>query len=77
MYGEDLSKEVDSFPTLLTSRPLKGSTLVNITHTQDEGIDGGVADGRGLTLADTIAPHWFIPPEGNSTLKCHNFILIV
>ena len=74
MYGEDLPKDMDSFPTLLTSRPLKGSTLVNIT--QDEGIDGGVSDGRGLTLADTIAPHWFIPPEGNSRLKCndhHNF----
>ena len=62
VYGEDLPKEVDSFSTLLTSRPVKGSTLVNVT--QDEGIDGGVADGRGLTLADTIAPHWFIPPEG-------------
>ena len=62
---------MDSFPTLLTSRPLKGSTLVNIT--QDEGIDGGVADGCGLTLADTIAPHWFIPPEGKSRLKCCTF----
>lgn len=54
---------MESSPTLLTCRPLKRSTLVDIT--QDEGIDGGVADGRGLTLADTIAPHWFIPPEGN------------
>ena len=68
MYGEDLPKEVDSFPTLLTSRPLKGSTLVNIT--QDEGISGGVTGERGLTLADTIAPHWFIPPEGNARLQC-------
>ena len=64
VYGEDLPKEVDSFPTLLTSRPLKGSRLINIS--QDEGIDGGVFDGRGPTLADTIAPHWFTPPEGNT-----------
>ena len=64
MYGEDLPKEVDSYPTLLTSRSLKGARLVNIT--QDEGIDGGVVDGCGLTLADTIAPHWFTPPEGNA-----------
>lgn len=71
VYGEDLPKEMDSFPTLLTSRPLKGSTLVNVM--QDEGIDGGVADGRGLTLADSIAPHWFTPPEGDARLEYSNY----
>lgn len=62
MYGEELPKEVDPLPTLLTAHPLKGSRLINVT--QDEGIGGGMAEGRSLTLADTIAPHWFIPPEG-------------
>lgn len=62
MYGEELPKEVDPLPTLLTAYPMRGSRLISIT--QDEGIDGDVAEGCGLTLADTIAPHWFIPPEG-------------
>ena len=68
MYGEELPKEVDPLPTLLTAYPMRGSRLISIA--QDEGIEGCVAEGWGLTLADTIAPHWFIPPEG--TVKINN-----
>ena len=66
MYGEEVPREVDPLPTLLTAYPVRGLKLVSIA--QDEGIDGGVAEGRDLTLADTIAPHWFIPPEGGEKL---------
>lgn len=62
MYGEEVPKEVDPLPSLLSANPIQGSMLINIAP--DEGIDGGMVEGRGLTLADTIAPHWFIPPEG-------------
>ena len=43
---------------------MRGVDLVT-TAQEDEGYGGGGQDeGSGITLADTIAPHWFTPPEG-------------
>ena len=66
IYGEELAKDVDPLPTLVMAYPVRGSRLISIA--QDEGIEWGMADGRALTLADTIAPHWFVPPEGERLL---------
>ena len=30
----------------------------------DEGYGGGLSEDNRLTLAESIAPHWFLPPEG-------------
>ena len=72
VYGEEIPKDVDPLPTFITAYPTKGSRLISVA--QDEGIEGGVSDGRGLTLADTIAPHWFTPPEGTIVLHVSLYV---
>ena len=65
IYGQDLAN-YDPLPTMVTAHPVKGVGLVNIEgEEEDEGI-GGVKGVNALTLSETIAPHWFVPPEGKS-----------
>lgn len=66
VYGQDFGDE-DPLPTMITARPLRGAGLVNIEE-EDEGV-GGVWDVNGLTLGDSIAPHWFTPPDGESKIS--------
>ena len=57
VYGQELTEEIG--PTVLTALPMRAG-LVDLRG-EDEGYDDG--DGVGLTLGDTIAPHWFFPPD--------------
>lgn len=63
IHGRDFLED-DALPTMLSARPMKGAGLVNVG--EQEGEDEGVAEVRGLSLADTIAPHWFTPPNCES-----------
>ena len=74
VYGEEIPKDVDPLPTFITAYPTKGSRLISVA--QDEGIEGGVSDGRDLTLADAIAPHWFTPPEGTEMYDCSPCVFV-
>lgn len=63
-YGQKLMED-DAIPTMLTAHPVKGVGLVDLGEGEgeDEGI-GVVSESRGLSLSDNIAPHWFVPPDG-------------
>lgn len=61
-YGQDLTED-DAIPTMLTAHPVKGVGLVDLGGEEDEGV-GGLTESRGLSLSDIIAPHWFLPPDG-------------
>lgn len=57
LYGQEFSE--DSAPlSFLSAYPVEAG-LVDV----EEGA-GQEDPGERLTLADTIAPHWFSPPEG-------------
>lgn len=57
IYSKQITEELDSIPTLLTARPVGsiGSKELSILSSNHE---------QGLTLGDTISPHWFTPSEG-------------
>lgn len=67
VYGQQLSKRAELYPTLLTAHPVRGVDLVSVGE-EDEGYSG--AGGQGISLADTVAPTWFTPPEGNLNTRC-------
>ena len=70
IYGQELTEEIG--PTMLTALPMRAGLvgLVDL-HGEDEGYDDG--DGVGLTLGDTITPHWFFPPDSMCVcLKSHS-----
>ena len=60
LYGQEFSEDVTP-PTFLSACPVEAG-LVDLPG-EEEG-PGGEPTER-LTLADTIAPHWFSPPEGS------------
>ena len=60
LYGQEFSEDVTP-PTFLSACPVEAG-LVDLPG-EEEGL-GGEPTER-LTLADTIAPHWFSPPEGS------------
>ena len=70
IYGQEPTEESSS--ALLTALPLKGGVagLVDMGR-EDEGYGDG--DGIGLTLGDTIAPHWFLPSDSMYMLTCEAF----
>ena len=59
LHGQEFPEDVTP-PTFLSACPVEAG-LVDLPG--DEGRDNGEPTAR-LTLADTIAPHWFSPPEG-------------
>ncbi len=62
VYGQEVTEqECPTLLTMLTAHPVLNGGLVDV---EGGGVAGGVADSVGLTLADCIAPHWFVPPEG-------------
>ena len=60
LHGQELTAEFGPPVTLLTALPVGTGSLVDL----EEGDEAGVTWGGGITLADSIAPHWFTPPEG-------------
>ncbi len=63
-FGQDFMED-DAIPTMLTAHPVKGVGLVNLEGEEDEEVGvGGMMASRGLSLSDIIAPHWFMPPDG-------------
>ena len=73
IYGQELTEENSS--TLLTALPLKrGMAELVDTGRDDEGY--GDRDGIGLTLEDTIAPHWFLPSESMYMLPCRDALAL-
>ncbi len=66
VYGQDTRE--DSLPVMLTAHPVKGVGLVSVEPEKEE-LRGGVGDMEKtprLTLSESIAPHWFVPPTGKS-----------
>lgn len=73
VYGRDFTEE-DAPPTLLSARPIKEAGLVNVgeEEVEDEGVGSDdMEEVWGLSLADSIAPHWFIPPKCESHDMSH------
>ena len=77
-HGQDFTEE-DAPPTMLSARPTKGEGLVDLGEGQkeeekeeDEGV-GDMIDAKGLSLADTVAPHWFTPPNSESHDMSHDY----
>lgn len=72
MHGQDFNED-EAIPTMLTACPVKGMGVASVgpggeeEEEEDEGI-AGVTELGGLCLADTIAPHWFVPPEGEASM---------
>jgi len=64
IYGQELTEENSS--TLLTALPLKRG-MAELVDTGRDDVGYGDGDGIGLTLEDTIAPHWFLPSESSTS----------
>ena len=59
LYGQEFPDDVAP-PTFLSACPVE----VGLVDLPGEGEGPAGEPTERLTLADTIAPHWFFPPEG-------------
>lgn len=55
----------DEHPAMVTAHPVKGAGLVMVG--EEEGV-ARETELRGLCLSDTISPHWFVPPDGSTSV---------
>lgn len=80
----DSAEEEDALPSMLTAHPVGRVGLVSVGEEEEGGVEVGEAEqSKGISLADTIAPHWFLPPEGENdiilarSLQSHFFRFLV
>jgi hypothetical protein len=59
VYGQTLAQD-DSVPVMLTAHPVNGVGLMSVGEKSKDVRE----EMRGLSLSDTISPHWFVPSPG-------------
>ena len=59
IYSKESTEDLYSIPTLLSAHPVSVDCIQNMELSCAE-------HEQGITLGDTISPHWFTPPEGET-----------